>query len=174
MSILSNFTAFLFKWEGGISNDPDDPGGLTNRGVTLKTWLAYGMDLNRDGLIDEKDLLLLTQEDVVRIILKPHYWDHCQADRIDTQAIANMLVDWYWCSGALAIRKVQRLLGINCDGIVGPQTLNAINRYPDQQELFEGIRRERLEYLQRICEARPLNRKFLRGWTRRVNDISYP
>lgn len=171
MASIEKFIGFLFKWEGGLSNDPDDAGGLTNMGVTYKTWLTHGIDLNKDGEIDEKDLALISRQDVVRLILKPHYWDQCGGDYIKNQAIANLIVDWYWCSGIVATRKVQRVLGVTCDGLVGRETLRAINEHPDTNGLFLAIRQARVDYLQRLCEIRPQNRKFLQGWMNRINEI---
>ena len=38
--------------EGGYVNDPDDPGGATNFGVTLGTMQRLGLDLDGDGDLD--------------------------------------------------------------------------------------------------------------------------
>ena len=42
--------------EGGYVDDPDDPGGATNFGVTIHTMRRLGMDLTRDGVVDALDV----------------------------------------------------------------------------------------------------------------------
>ena len=59
------------------------------------------------------------------------------------------------------------------DGIVGPKTIEAINSYPVQKELFEKIKQERIDFIDRIVANRPTNKKFKRGWLNRLNDIKF-
>ncbi len=120
---------YILKWEGGFINDPQDLGGATNMGVTISTWKQVGYDKDGDGDIDVNDLHLLTRDDVVNRVLKPHYWDRCRADEIESQSIANIVVDWVWGSGKPGITRVQKILGVKQDGIVGPKTLAAINSF---------------------------------------------
>ena len=42
--------------EGGYVNDPDDPGGATNHGVTIHTLRRLGLDLTGDGVVDPADV----------------------------------------------------------------------------------------------------------------------
>ena len=111
MADVRKLAPFILKWEGGFVNDPDDLGGATNMGVTIGTWKSCGYDKDGDGDIDVDDLHLLTREDVVNRVLKPHYWDRWKADEIKSQSVANILVDWVWASGAHGIKIPQRLPG---------------------------------------------------------------
>ena len=172
MANVYKLAPWIFKWEGGFVNDPDDLGGATNMGVTISTWKQVGYDKDGDGDIDVDDLHLLTREDVVNRVLKPHYWDRWKADDIKSQSVANILVDWVWASGAHGIKIPQRLLGVTVDGIVGPKTLAAVNaRNP--RELFDMIKIARFDFIEDICKKRPANNKFKRGWMNRINDIAY-
>ena len=81
------------------------------------------MGYDKDGDIDVDDLRLLTDQDVIDRVLKPHYWDRWQADKIKSQSIANLLVDWVWASGKPGITRVQQILGVKQDGIVGDKLL---------------------------------------------------
>lgn len=172
MANVYKLAPWIFKWEGGFVNDPDDLGGATNMGVTISTWKQVGYDKDGDGDIDVDDLHLLTREDVVNRVLKPHYWDRWKADDIKSQSVANILVDWVWASGAHGIKIPQRLLGVTVDGIVGPKTIAAVNaRNP--RELFDMIKIARFDFIEDICHKRPTNNKFKRGWMNRINDISY-
>ena len=172
MADVKKLAPWIFKWEGGFVNDPDDLGGATNMGVTIGAWKSCGYDKDGDGDIDVDDLHLLTREDVVNRVLKPHYWDRWKADDIKSQSVANILVDWVWASGVHGIKIPQRLLGVTVDGIVGPKTLAAVNaRNP--RELFDMIKIARFDFIEDICRKRPANNKFKRGWMNRINDIAY-
>lgn len=153
-------------------NDPHDRGGATNKGVTIATWRKVGYDINGDGNIDVVDLQELSDYDVLTRVLKPHYWDRWQADDIISQSVANILVDWVWGSGAYGIKIPQRLLGVEIDGIVGPQTLAAVNAQ-EPRELFMRLKQERADFLHRIVDNNPTQKRFIRGWMNRLNDLTF-
>lgn len=163
---------YLMRWEGGYVNDPHDRGGATNKGVTIATWRKVGYDINGDGNIDVVDLQSLSDYDVLTRVLKPHYWDRWQADDIISQSVANILVDWVWGSGAYGIKIPQRLLGVEIDGIVGPQTLAAVNAQ-EPRELFMRLKQERADFLHRIVDNNPTQKRFIRGWMNRLNDLTF-
>lgn len=173
MADIALYVPYLDKWEGGYVHDPDDPGGITYMGITLKTWLKVGFDKNNDGIVDVNDLLLLTHEERIYKVFKPYYWDVWQADRIENQSIANLLVDWLINSGTRTISIVQQLLDVKKDGIVGRQTLAAINSHPDPEALHEQIKTARVYYIDGICARRPVLNKFKRGWKYRIADFMY-
>ena len=60
--------------EGGYVNDPDDPGGATNHGVTIHTVRRLGLDLEGDGQVDEQDVRVLDRDLAVEIFVD-HYFD---------------------------------------------------------------------------------------------------
>lgn len=60
-SVREIATAIVAR-EGGYVNDPDDPGGATNFGVTIHTMRRLGLDLTGDGQVDVRDVRKLTQE----------------------------------------------------------------------------------------------------------------
>lgn len=172
MADVALFAPKLLALEGGFVSDPDDPGGATNMGVTLGTWRDVGYDIDGDGDIDAGDLRLITPEQVVASVLKPHYWDRWKADDINNQSIAELLVDWLYNSGSVAITTTQRLLGVKADGIVGPVTLKAVNS-AGQRELFESVMHERRRYYEGLASRKPNMRKFLRGWLNRLSHFRF-
>lgn len=172
MADVNKLAPWILKWEGGFVNDPDDSGGATNKGVTIGTWKQVGYDKDGDGCIDVKDLKLLTNDDVINRVLKPHYWDRWCADKITSQSVANICVDWVWASGKPGITRVQKILGVKQDGIVGPKTLAALNsRSP--LPLFGAIKQDRIKFIDEICAKNPKNLKFKKGWLNRLNDLKY-
>lgn len=172
MANINLYTPFLASWEGGFVKLPGDPGGYTNKGITLATWKSMGYDKDGDGDIDVNDLRAITNEDM-ETILKEKFWDKWKADNITSQSIANLLVDWLYNSGAYGIKIPQRVLGVAQDGKVGPKTLAAINNTKDKKALFEKLKEARANYLRNLVKNKPSNSKFLKGWLRRVNAINW-
>lgn len=157
---------FIRSWEGGYCCVPGDAGGHTKWGITLTTLRSvYG----RQMTVADLKAMTNTQWNDIYIRL---YWNKWQADKIKSQAIANLLVDWYWNSGVYGIKLPQKILGVSIDGSVGPKTLAAINDYPDQHELFSRLWHEREDYFKRLA-SKPTQKKFLKGWLNRLNGIRY-
>ena len=158
---------FILKWEGGFANHPDDKGGATNKGITIATlrhFLGSGKTVGQ--------LKAMTDEQWETIFRKG-FWDKFEADKIANQSVANICVDWAWCSGATtAIKQVQRLLGVAADGVVGNTTLGAINN-ADPEKLFEKIKSARLAFVEAIVKRDASQQVFLKGWRNRINSIQY-
>lgn len=166
MADYKKLVPFILKWEGGFANDPNDLGGATNKGVTLSTFRSvYGKNKTVN------DLKKMTNEQW-ETIFKKYFWDKWKADEIKDQSVANILVDWFWSSGAYGIKIPQRVLGVSVDGIVGVKTIAAINSMAGKS-LFNLVKKERIEYINRICTSRPQNKKFKKGWLNRINAIKY-
>ena len=114
--------------EGGFVNDPDDPGGATNHGVTIGTLRRLGIDVNRDTRIDVADVRALTRAQAVDIYVE-HYFTRPGIGGLP-EALQPSVFDMYVNAGANAVKILQRLLsqmGYPCDpdGQIGPQTIRA-------------------------------------------------
>lgn len=171
MAKLDPLAKFILSFEGGYVNDPKDRGGATNMGVTIATWKAQGYDKNGDGKIDVKDLRLISVADAINIMRK-NYWNRWKADQIDDQNLANTLVDWVWGSGKNGIVIPQQMLGVTADGIVGPNTIKALNDVY-APAFFEKLRKRRLQYIDNIIKKDRTQKRFQAGWYRRINAINY-
>ena len=168
MAKVEILAPYIKKWEGGFANDPADRGGATNKGVTIATFEAYckAKPLPRPNV---ERLKGMTDGEWLDI-LKTMFWDKWQADKIKSQKLANILVDWVWGSGVYGIKIPQRILGVQQDGIVGDETLKALNAQ-DPDKLFQVIYEARKKYLNDITISRPINKRFLKGWLNRLEDI---
>jgi len=169
MANIERFLPKLIELEGGFVNDAADRGGATNMGITLSTWRRVGYDKDGDGDIDEQDIRMLDKEDA-RVVLKKFYWDRWRADDIRDQKVADILADWLWSSGKWGIVIPQRLLGQAEDGIVGPETLSAVNS-SDPSTLLIRIYNARLAFIMNLIRRDPIQERFERGWTRRLTSF---
>lgn len=169
MANAKNITPFIRKWEGEYGNDPDDSGGETRKGITYTTWKSVFGDTH-------ERFMAMSDEDWNEVYVRL-FWSKIQGDKIDSQIVANAVADWAWCSGVkAAVKNLQEAcnrLGANLqvDGAMGAKTLQAVNVLHDIN-LFKSIDAEHRDFLTDICEARPQNAKFLKGWINRVNDLN--
>ena len=74
MQHINDIAQEILKAEGGFVNDPDDPGGPTNYGVTLQTLKRLGHDLNKDGRVDIADLKQLSASQAVQIFVQDYFY----------------------------------------------------------------------------------------------------
>lgn len=141
--------------EGGYSNDPQDPGGETNWGISKRSY-------------PDLDIKNLTREGAKAIYLRD-FWTGGQMNQYDG-AIAFQVFDAAVNHGIRrAIKLMQLAAGVAEDGNVGPVTIAAIQamRVPDMLALFVGAR---LEYFT-TCKNWAHDGK---GWALRcVKDIRY-
>lgn len=154
----------------GFANDPLDSGGATMCGVTIATYRAYRAKkgYKTTGVADLKAISYAEWCD----LYKSQFWDKWKADDINDQAIANILVDFVWASGIHGIKVPQRTLKVVADGIVGPKTLAAVNAY-NPQLLFRSLQLARIAFVDGIVRSNPSQRKWINGWKRRINGITY-
>ena len=165
----SNEEIFERSKKTGLANDPADRGGLTMCGVTYATYASY---CNKKGKKATAEGLKALKYSEWLEILKTMFWDRWKADEIKDDWVAINLVDWVWASGLTGVKRPQRLLGVTADGIVGPITLAAVNS-ADPKQFFQKIHDDRLKHFDEIVARSASQKKFLKGWRRRVNAIEY-
>lgn len=172
MADFEGFAGKVLRLEGGFVNHPADKGGATKYGVILSTWKQYGYDKDKDGDIDAEDIRLLSEGDA-KYIAKKVFWDFFQGDFIVNQSIAEFIVDWGYNSGRVTVaKKLQRLLNVTADGLIGVQSLNAIN-IADQQNLFDVLKVARRVFVDNIVAQRPDQSVFHKGWVNRINSFRF-
>ena len=170
MAKIDSCALKLWDLEGGFCNHPKDKGGATNRGVTFEVFKQWRHTQGRPiPTID--DLRELTFTEYCNI-LRWHSWDEWQADKINSQQVAEILVDWVYNSGSWGIKKPQAFLGLKPDGLVGAKTLKAVNDY-DPRLLFTHIKSMRKEFYLNIVKANPSQKVFLKGWLNRIESFKY-
>ena len=170
MADYKRLVPFIRKWEGGFVNDPYDKGGATNAGVTIATYRAYRKQKGyaTTSVDDLKGMTSVEWQEIFKTL----YWDRWRADGIRSQSVADILVDWVWASAVWGIKIPQRLLGVTVDGVVGPVTLETLNRL-EARKIFDTIKSARVQFIDDICRRTPTNERFRRGWMNRLNDIRF-
>jgi len=126
---------------------------------------------------ENKEQKALTYDDAF-IIAKKLFWDAINADSFKNQSIAEIVFDWYWASFAYGIQWMQGCLstiGINVrvDLALTKAEVEMMNKYPDQEYLFNFIKQERLLYTAWLCKHQPKKEKFHLGWDRRIKSYTF-
>lgn len=155
---------FTLGFEGGYVDHPEDPGGCTNKGVTLGTLKSWRGD---DSLTCE-DVKTLTDKEAAEIY-RDRYWMMVWGD--DLPIGLNLQVwDWGVNSGpSRAISALQKLSGSAQDGIMGPNTLDAARNWFSRLGADNALDAYHLER-QRFYESLSTFSTFGAGWTRRNTE----
>ena len=176
----------IVRREGGFVNDPDDPGGATNHGVTIQTMRRFGLDLDLDGDVNVADVMALQPDQAVDLFLKHYY----EAPRIGLlpEVLRASVFDMYVNAGVAAVKLLQQLLrqmgyALTVDGVIGPLTSRAAHEAAQKapQHLADAYGIERRNFYFRLADQRVASRKFARsrsgqkgGWIRRAEEFIRP
>ncbi len=176
----------ILRREGGFVNDPDDPGGATNFGVTIHTMRRLGLDLDGDGDVDVADVRRLTEAQAQAIFIE-QYFERPKINLLP-EPLHPSVFDMYVNAGAQAVRILQRLLAefgfpTGVDGVIGPNTAaaaaSALQSAPDHLVSAYGIARR--NYYYNLAAHRPSLRKYAvrrdggkGGWIARAESFIAP
>lgn len=149
---------FTLKEEGGYVNDPQDPGGPTNMGITFCTLSGW---LHRTCTVDE--VINLTRATAMAIY-HAEYWNPVNGDQLP-YGIDLMVFDFGVNTGPITSAKMlQQVVGVTQDGAIGPITLAAVKNF--NGDLLQALADVHDAYYKSLAEYDI----FGDGWTRRVND----
>lgn len=183
---------FTQKWEKGYVNHPNDPGGVTYNGVSLRFIKDAGIDINGDGHINAKDIEYLyknNRQDLVDEIFYKAFWRDQKLDQFRYLPLQTVLYDTYVNTGP---KQTARILQRACnhlspvgfsklqvDGIVGPLTLTRaldLSKNDNGQKLATAFLDRRMDFHNELVDKSPYPdgrnyRPFAAGWRNRVNDL---
>tara|TARA_R110000851_G_scaffold153136_1_gene295068 strand:- start:97 stop:609 length:513 start_codon:yes stop_codon:yes gene_type:complete len=150
---------WLLEHEGGYVNHPSDPGGETNLGVTRAVYEQYAGRQVMDGEMEG-----LTHDDVYPIY-KENYWDRVRGDDLPS-GVDWAVFDWGVNSGtSRAAKALQRIIGVEQDGGIGPMTLQAIAEM-EPADIIEQMHHMRDGFYRSLSTFDT----FGRGWIRRNDE----
>ena len=151
--------SMLLSHEGGYVNHPSDPGGMTNLGVTKRTYDEYhGTDVTED------EMRALTKADV-EPIYRRNYWNRCRCQDLPSG------VDWAVFDFAVnagtgrAAKALQQAVEVEQDGSIGPLTLMKVKIVP-----VENIINRTAVYREQFYRSLKTFDTFGRGWLRRNDE----
>lgn len=153
-------------YEGGLSNDANDKGGLTKYGISQASYPK----------VDIRNLTL----DQAKAIYKSDFWDACRCGEINDKNIAMQVFDMAvnhgtGGAGKLVQKAVNNLAGkeaLIIDGAIGKLTIQAVN-YLEPKKLNNNIVRYRARFYAQICTKNTSQVCFLEGWLNRCMGYIY-
>lgn len=153
MSHFDKAILSVLEHEGGYCNVPQDPGGETNYGICKRNY-------------PQLDIKSLTKTSAINIY-RADYWRGYYDEM--PYAIAAKVFDMAVNMGHSRASKIlQKALHITADGVIGKQTLAAVNS-ADVQTLLDNITKEQAAYYKAIVDKRPASNIFMAGWLNRAN-----
>lgn len=165
-AITTEFDRALAKeliLEGGFVNHPKDPGRATMKGGTQAVYDTY-----RTSVGAGRQSVRCISDDEVRAIYRSRYWNLVKGDSLPP-GISFIIFDGAVHSGpAQSVKWLQRALGLDrVDGLVGPQTLQAVAAVNDHDALIERILKLRDAFLRALKTWST----FGKGWTNRLRQV---
>jgi lysozyme family protein len=138
MADFNSALQIVLKHEGGYVNNPKDPGGATNMGVTIPTLARYrGVPASSLSSVDMQNL----KETEVAALYKKLWWDVMLLDQVTSQEVATVMFDQGVLFGeSVVVQRVQGLVGVKADGQMGPMSVEYVNKFPGKNLAFKLIR----------------------------------
>lgn len=171
---MANFETYyskLISAEGGYVNDPEDRGGETYRGISRKNFPNWGGWNVVDRAKLTKGQILPSLEPLVKSFYKNRFWVSIFADQIKNQSIAEIIADWK-VNGGLNIKSIQKIVKVKPDGVLGVDTVQAINE-ANPKVLFDQIKTARQAHYDKIVLNDPTQKKFYDGWKNRLDKFQF-
>ncbi len=170
MADFSTALAITLGFEGGYANNSKDPGGETNHGITMATFLLCAHPLL--GIEPTSDNLKGLTPAQAGLIYRPKYWNAVHGDAMEHQELANIVFDFYVTSGTHASTLLQTILNqmnapppLIVDGCIGPACIKALGSLP-LDDVYRQFRQGRIDYYQSLADKFPT---FVKGWLNRAN-----
>ena len=183
---FSTAHTFTAKWEGGLSDDAADSGGLTKFGVDLAMMQDIASTQAGRDTLDRMGIILPVTRNTIKnltetqaaSIYRWQAWEMLSLDLIPLRP-AVVLYDAAVNSGPKqSVRFAQRGYNacvaygqpLDTDGIVGPKTLLAMKQ-ADTDKILMAMLDQREKFFNDLVAAKPSQEVFLRGWLNRVTDL---
>lgn len=168
----------VLEHERGFVHHPNDRGGPTNWGVTQSTYDQYMTSVTGKPYRSTIEEIKKMPIGNALTIYKTLYWDKMQGDKIRKYSIATAIFDQAINRGvSSAVKQAQKVLKekfsyptISVDGVVGPQTLTALNTV-DEKKFLDNYLQESISFYNKIVQNNPTQSVFLRGWLNRVESL---
>src|SRR5574341_53129 len=169
--------------EGGAKfiDNPNDPGGATKFGISIRFAGSIRLDIDGDGDTDATDIKALTREQALGLY-RDYFWLPLRCDALPP-AIAYIVYDCGVNMGkSIGAKLLQRCLRMTDDGVIGPLTLNALPEKPDgRRELVALYTARRMKRYAELLADNAVQRAlkqtnrdfstFIGGWCNRAARV---
>lgn len=162
---LDDALKFVLRWEGGFVDNPKDPGGRTNKGVTQA---VYDEWRKRQGLAVQDVKLIADAE--VHAIYAAEYWARARCDLLDGPLDVVQFDTAVNMGVGRAVRFLQASVGCGVDGDFGPGTERAVAGC-DVGSTVAAYCQKREDFYRAIVAKTPDRAVFLKGWLNRLNAL---
>lgn len=150
----------VLLWEGGFVNHSEDPGGPTNKGITLRNYRKY---INPNGTVEDLKNLSFAE---LEKFYKLYYWDAVKGDQLP-HGIDLAVFDFAVNSGPTrAVKFLQAVVGTDADGVIGTKTLEKVWE-SNHAETIRNLCDRRMVFLRHLR----IFKTFGKGWKRRVKGV---
>ena len=151
---FERFIPVILKHEGGYVNDPVDPGGETNYGISKRSY--PNLDIRNLSVDQAKEIYF------------NDFYKKFRIEDIKDEDTSLQLFDFGVNAGGNAVKVMQRILGLKDDGVIGNDTLTAINSYSNPAKLHNLFVDARVKYYNDLAARKPAMSKYINGWVSRV------
>lgn len=151
----------VLEFEGGYANDPDDPGGATNFGITQDVY----------DPTHTKNVKNITKEEVEKIY-HDQYWLAGKCDKIAEWNPSLSAIHFDCCVNCGtygAATLLQDILDVKRDGIIGSVTLSKVTPDPALSKLYLSRRKK---YYYAVINNHTTLHKFLSSWLSRLDKLA--
>ena len=137
----------------------------------LNMWAKIEEVVSRLGNIANASKVLYSDKELLKEVedfYKKTFWDRMWLDKVESQHKANEIFVFGVNAGCnRAIRLAQIVSGAVADGLVGPKTVEAINRC-DEKVFDAKYDEEEIKYYEAIVRNNPSKSIFMKGWKNRA------
>src|ERR1041385_8362050 len=181
MRCMSSFDIaceMVIKNEGGLVDNKNDPGGITNKGISLRLIKSRNLlyDFNNDGEVNNLEIKDITLDQAKKVYFN-EFWKNNNYFKITNQQVCNYLFDTAVNIGpANANKLIQRAVRswniysfIKDDGILGDISISEINK--SYTNVLPPLRSERSNYYRILVLNNPSLEVFLNGWIKRCYSM---
>ncbi len=148
----------VLRVEGGYIDHPNDKGGATNYGISQRQY-------------PHLNIARLTRENAIEIYYDD-YWRHYQCDKLPAVMALFLFDAVINHRPKTAVKFIQKAFRVSVDGIIGPETLGAVNRFKDNADFMADklllALSYRADFYHDLALENPSQEAFIMGWFRRL------
>lgn len=167
---------FVLKHEGGLSNDKDDPGGISRYGISLRFLKETHLDINNDGVVDKNDVIQLTLTEADSVYLND-WWLKYHYNLIKNRDVAAKIFDTSVNIGAsrthIFVKKAMNNMlrsFVTVNGNLTTDEIGILNSLNKDKFIANFITLQENYYIA-IVQKNPHLRVFKKGWVSRAKDL---